>query len=221
MDEPPVSLVLFDLDGTIADTARDLFCALERLCKEESKQPPAYETFRSVVSQGSAAMLNLSFEGQLGNPHFDKLRDRLLTYYHQDIANHTVLFDGMSEVLDEFDDRGIKWGIVTNKPGWLTNPLLAKLDLDTRAICVIAGDTLARRKPHPDQLLHACELTGIAPSHSTYVGDARSDIVAGRRAGMRTIAVLFGYIPVDENPHTWGADIIISTPTSLISWVNE
>ena len=102
-----------------------------------------------------------------------------------------------------------------------TTPLLTKLNLDMRPVCIIAGDTLTRRKPHPDQLLHACEITGIAPSRSTYVGDARSDIVAGHRAGMRTIAVLFGYIPVDENPHTWGADITVSTPSELLSWVTE
>ena len=119
------------------------------------------------------------------------------------------------------DSKHIKWGIVTNKPGWLTEPLLKKLNLNTRPICTIAGDTLAHRKPHPDQLLHACELTGTPPSHGTYVGDARSDIVAGRRAGMRTIAVLFGYIPADENPRSWGADITISTPAELIPWVVE
>ena len=214
-----MNLVLFDLDGTIADTARDLLAALQRLCSEESAEPPGYEQFRRVVSQGSAAMLNLSFEGALGEPAFDNLRDRLLAHYHDDIATHTQLFEGMNEVLARLDGEAIKWGIITNKPGWLTNPLLEKLKLNKRPVCVISGDTLARRKPHPDQLLRACELTGVPPGDGIYVGDARGDIVAGHRAGMRTVAALFGYIPAGEDPHTWGADITISTPLELLNWI--
>ncbi len=216
-----MSLVLLDLDGTVADTARDLLSALERLCVEETVEPPEYERFRRVVSQGSAAMLNLAFEGELGEPFFDTLRDRLLSHYREDIANHTRLFDGMTDVLAELDAIDIKWGIVTNKPAWLTEPLLKELSLDERAVCVISGDTLPRRKPHPDQLLHACEVTGFAPQRALYVGDARSDIVAGHRAGMRTVAALFGYIPTGEDPHTWGAAITIETPIELLRWVTQ
>ena len=214
-----MSLVLFDLDGTLADTAGDLATALERLCGEESVTAPAYERVRRVVSQGSAAMLNLAFEGALGEPFFDTLRDRLLAHYREDLATHTHLFDGMDEVLAKLDAMGIKWGIVTNKPAWLTEPLLEKLHLDKRAACVISGDTLARRKPHPDQLFHACELTGVSPQRTLFVGDARSDIVAGQRAGMRTVAVMFGYIPIGEDPHDWGAAITIDTPMDLLNWV--
>lgn len=215
-----MNLVLFDLDGTLADTARDLLSALERLCVEESAQPPAYEQFRGVVSLGSAAMLNLAFEGRLGEPFFDALRDRLLAHYREDIASHTRLFSGMSEVLAKLEATDIQWGIVTNKPAWLTEPLLKKLELDERAVCVISGDTLARRKPHPDQLLHACEITGVSPERTLFVGDAHSDIVAGQRAGMRTVAALFGYIPDGEDPHNWGAAITIESPMELLGWVS-
>ena len=216
-----MSLVLFDLDGTLADTARDLLKALERLCAQESVAPPDYERFRRVVSQGSAAMLNLAFEGALGEPRFDGLRDRLLAHYREDLATHTRLFDGMADVLVELETRQIKWGVVTNKPAWLTRPLLTKLGLETRAVCVVSGDTLPRRKPHPDQLLHACELAGVTPDESIYVGDARSDILAAHRAGMRTVAALFGYIPVGEDPHRWGAQFTISTPLELLRWVTR
>ena len=214
-------MVLFDLDGTIADTARDLHSALARVCAQEAVKPPSYTRFRRVVSQGSAAMLKLAFEGKLGEPAFDDLRDRLLEYYRQDIATHTRLFEGMAEVLTELDAREIVWGIVTNKPGWLTDPLLIRLNLNKRPVCVISGDTLPRRKPHPDQLLHACEITGNSPDKCVYVGDARSDIIAGQRAGMRTIAAAFGYIPVDEDAHTWGAHVTISAPLELLHWITE
>ena len=214
------TMVLFDLDGTLADTARDLLHALERLCHQEQVDAPCYEEFRPTVSLGSIAMLKLAFDCEPGSRLFDDLRDRFLALYRQDLATHTELFPGMAEVLTELEANGVKWGVVTNKPGWLTEPLLAALGLDHKATCVVSGDTLPKRKPHPDQLLFACECAGVTPQSVVYVGDARVDIEAGSRAGMRTVAALFGYIPPGEDPYAWRADKEIARPDELIEWLD-
>ncbi|NIR28815.1 MAG: HAD-IA family hydrolase [Gammaproteobacteria bacterium] len=215
----PVHAVFFDLDGTLADTAHDLAYALNEVRREEGEAPLPFETIRPVVSLGGRALLNLAFGVDAGDPGFEHLRARFLDTYRDNLANHTRLFPGMAEVLAYVEGRDLRWGIVTNKASWLTEPLLARLGLMPRAACVVSGDTTPNRKPHPDPLLLACERTRVPPARSVYVGDSRNDIRAGQEAGMRTVVALFGYIPRDENPADWGADVFIETPQALIDWL--
>lgn len=213
------AMVLFDLDGTLADTAPDLAAALNALRGEKGLAPLAFQHIRPIVSLGSPAMLALAFEQRPGHPDYPVLRERFLDLYRADIATRTRLFPGMSLVLDALDAITLPWGIVTNKPAFLTVPLVETLGLAGRARCIVSGDTLGRRKPHPDQLLHACEETRVAAPSCVYVGDARNDVEAGRRAGMKTLVALFGYIPQGEDPFAWGADGAISSAGELFSWL--
>ncbi len=219
MGTEPLRAVFFDLDGTLADTARDLAEALNAVRREEGEAPLPFETIRPVVSLGGRALINLAFRVDVGDAGFEHLRARFLDIYRDNLANHTRLFPGMVEVLADIEERGLRWGIVTNKVSWLTEPLLARLGLLSRAACVVSGDTAPNRKPHPDPLLLACERAGVAPAASVYVGDSRNDVRAGREAGMRTVIALFGYIPRDEDPGDWGADAFIETPQRLIDWL--
>ena len=216
-----LDMILFDLDGTLADTARDLWAALERLCEEEQRPAPAYELFRPVVSQGSPAMLQLGFDCEPTHPDYPRLRARLLDLYHQDIASHTTLFPDIEHLIATLERGGYRWGIVTNKPGWLTEPLLEQLGFGSNAACVVSGDTLPQRKPDPEPLLYACRQAACPPARCAYVGDARTDITAGRRAGMHTVAASFGYIPSGEDPRTWQADTVIDAPLELLDWMHS
>jgi 2-phosphoglycolate phosphatase len=211
--------VFFDLDGTLLDTAQDLHAALNRLCEEESRPLTKYADFRGLVSQGSPAMLRLGFDCEPSAPDYERLRNRLLTLYAQDICTFTTPFPGVDQLITVLEGNAIQWGIVTNKPAWLTDKLLLKLGFAANAVCVISGDTLPRRKPEPDQLLHACDLARCVPDQSVYVGDARTDITAGRSAGMSTVAAAFGYIPAHDNPAQWQADLVIDAPLQLLDWL--
>ena len=161
----PVHAVLFDLDGTLADTAPDLAYALNQVRIQQGLQPYPLETIRPHVSHGSLALTRLGFGIDNDHPDFESLRQRLLEVYQENIAAHTTLFPHMNELLLTLEQRGIHWGVVTNKPAYLTDPLMAALGLSQRAACIVSGDTTAQRKPHPMSLLHACEVTGCAPQH--------------------------------------------------------
>jgi phosphoglycolate phosphatase len=150
---------------------------------------------------------------------FECLRLRFLELYSQNLAHRTELFPGIEPVLDELERLGLPWGVVTNKPGWLTDPLLSSLGLDRRASCVVSGDTVAERKPHPLPLLHAAALVGVAPEHCVYVGDAERDIQAGRAAGMTTVVAAYGYISADEDPAAWQPTGIVTDPGELLEWI--
>ncbi|MCI0590025.1 MAG: phosphoglycolate phosphatase [Gammaproteobacteria bacterium] len=212
--------VFFDLDGTLADTAPDLAHVLNRLLQDEGHQPLAYEKIRVRVSHGSDALIQLGFGISGSDPSFEDLRQRFLALYRSHLANETRLYPGMETALQWLERNGMKWGVITNKPAWLTNPLLEELGLSPRAACIVSGDSVANRKPHPEPLLLACELLDSKPSQCVYVGDAQRDIRAGTLAGMRTLVALFGYIDHEEDPSTWGADGIIETPLDLIDWLS-
>ena len=143
----------------------------------------------------------------------------LLDYYENNIAQYTRLFPGMDEVLQYIETRGLNWGVVTNKPAWLTDPLMAALGLDQRAACIVSGDTLQECKPHPAPLLHACDLTSSKPGQCLYVGDAERDIQAGRNAGMPTLVAMFGYLMEKDRPEDWGANALIHHPAEIIDWL--
>ena len=213
------SSVLFDLDGTLLDTAPDLAYALNRVRAEEGLDAMPYERIRPQVSNGARALVLLGFGGDERHPRFEARRQRLLAVYRDNLCRETRLFAGMELVLSAIERGGGRWGVVTNKPGWLTEPLLGALGLLERAVCVVSGDTVARRKPYPDPLLHAAQLAAAAPADCVYVGDARRDVEAARAAGMGMLAAAFGYVDAAEDPAHWGADAVVASPAELLEWI--
>ncbi len=214
-----IKTVLFDLDGTLADTAPDLAGALNHVLTTHQQAPLPYETIRPYVSHGGIALTTLGFGKE--HPDFDSLYKELLAHYQANIANETVLFEGMSELLLELETRNINWGVVTNKPAWLTEPLLDALNLTSRAAAIVSGDTLEQRKPHPAPILYACEQAGSKAEECIYIGDAERDIEAGNRAGMPSIIALFGYIAESDTPEQWGAHASINSPQEIISIIDS
>jgi phosphoglycolate phosphatase len=215
-----IETVLFDLDGTLLDTAPDLANALNAVLEANGRAPLPFEQIRPVVSHGGQALVRLGFKLEHDHPDFDPLRQQLLDHYQAHIADHTGLFPGMAEVLNVIEQRGLNWGVVTNKPGWLTDPLMDALDLTRRAASIVSGDTLNERKPHPAPLLHACNLIGSEPGNCLYVGDAERDVKAGHNAGMVTLVALFGYLMEQDRPETWGATALIEQPADILDWLD-
>ncbi len=207
--------VLFDLDGTFADTAPDLAAALNQVLQEQGKPALPFEHIRPVVSHGGIALIKLGFDIPQESLEFEVLRQRLLAIYKNNISQLTQLFEGMDELVTELENSDIAWGIVTNKPSWLTNPLMAQLGYSQRARTIVSGDTTSERKPHPEPLFHACREINCPPDQCLYVGDAERDIIAGKRAGMKTLGALFGYIEADDDPRTWGVDALIKHPREI------
>ncbi len=213
--------VLFDLDGTLADTAPDLAFALNETLRHFGREPLAYEKIRPVVSHGGIALIKLGFGLQPDDAGFEQLRQHLLEVYRNNVCRETRLFPGMPEVLDALESAGVAWGIVTNKPGWLTDPLVAALGIDTRTPAVVSGDTCERRKPHPDPIHHACTLLNHPAESCWYVGDAGRDMQAGRAAGCLTIGATFGYIHPDDPVAAWDSDLDIADPLELVQLVRK
>ena len=197
--------VLFDLDGTLIDTAPDMVATLLDIQRTEGRAPVAYELARSHVSHGSAGLISLGFPDISAAEH-ERLRLEFLDRYEQAVCVHSAVFSGLTELLDLFDASQLPWGIVTNKPARMTQPLLKALGIANRSASTVSGDTIPQRKPDPAPLLLASRETGVTPEKMVYVGDAARDIEAGRAAGMFTIAAAYGYIPANEDPATWGAD---------------
>ena len=214
-----ISCVLFDLDGTLVDTAPDMANALNRTLVNHGRQPLAFETIRPSVSLGGVALVKLAFELDEADPELDRLREEFLAIYRDNLSRESCLFPGMERVLAGLEEISASWGIVTNKPAWLTNPLMQDLQLDARTCCIVSGDTLEQRKPHPAPLLHACELLQCNPGETVYVGDARRDIEAGASAGMTTLVAAYGYIDKADNPEDWGADGLVDSPEEILAWV--
>jgi N-acetyl-D-muramate 6-phosphate phosphatase len=215
-----IHTVLFDLDGTLADTAPDLAAALNALLVEEGMAPLPFAVIRPIVSHGATALVKLGFGFGSDHHGFAVLRERLLMHYAADVCRETRVFPGIPELLAELTARGIGWGIVTNKPAFLTDPLVKHLGLIHAPVCVVSGDTTQNRKPHPEPMLHACAITGASPAHCLYVGDAERDIQAGRDAGMKTLVALFGYIAENETPAQWGADGMVREPLEILDWID-
>jgi phosphoglycolate phosphatase len=211
--QPPPRAVFFDLDGTLVDSAPDLVAAVQALCAELGAPPPDADAVRRVVSTGGRAMLRQGLPGA-DDAMIEQWLPRFLDLYSVNMLEHTRLYDGMPEVLELFEARGIAWGIVTNKPGWLARPLLDQMDLRTRCAALVTGDCLAVRKPDPAPVLHACELAGIDVATIAFVGDDLRDVQAGRAAGAHTIAAAWGYLDGGD-PHAWGADQVLKQPREL------
>lgn len=209
--------VLFDLDGTLADTARDLGSALNRLLNEEDRAPLSYEALRPHVSGGARALLRTGFGLTPADAAYAEFQRRFLAHYQAAICVDTILFEGIAALLDELDERTIPWGIVTNKAQRFTLSVVDALGLRDRAACLVSGDSSPRAKPDAGPMLLACQLVGARPAETLYVGDDLRDVLAGKAAGMGTVAVAYGYLgdgaPIEE----WGADAIIGTPAELLA----
>jgi len=214
-----IQTVLFDLDGTLLDTAPDLANALNAVLRLNKQPALPFEQIRPVVSHGGQALIELGFKLGPDHPEFEPLKKQLLAYYQAHIAEQTTLFPGMSEVLNSIEQQRINWGVVTNKPAWLTEPLMDALDLTRRASTIISGDTVDERKPHPAPLLYACKVVGNKPDSCLYIGDAERDIEAGLNAGMPTLVAMFGYLMAEDKPETWGATALIEQPSDILDWI--
>jgi phosphoglycolate phosphatase len=212
--------VLFDLDGTLLDTAPDMVGTLNALRLESGLAPLPFAEVRAQVSHGSSRLVQIGFPGADAG-RVAGLQRRFLDLYGARLAAETRLFDGMDGVLLELSRRGLAVGIVTNKPARLTDALLEQLGLRARFACVVSGDTLNERKPHPLPMLHAAELAGAAPDACIYVGDAERDVQAAHAAGMRALVAVYGYLRPDEDWPAWGGDGFIERPADLIGWLDR
>ncbi|MBL1140571.1 MAG: HAD-IA family hydrolase [Proteobacteria bacterium] len=206
-----INSILFDLDGTLADTAPDLAVALNAIRLKHGMEELSLDVISPTVSLGGNAMIKLAFNLEEGDIGFEEIREQFLNYYLDHIAEETRLYNGIKDLLASLENENKTWGIVTNKSTWLTTPLLEALSLDRRAACVVCGDTLEQRKPHPAPVLHACELIKAKPESTIYIGDAQRDIEAGNRAGTKTMIALYGYIEENEDPKSWDADAMVSS----------
>ncbi|MBS0381473.1 MAG: HAD-IA family hydrolase [Proteobacteria bacterium] len=211
----PLAAVFFDLDGTLADSARDIHDALAALSGEQGIAVPAFEHVREVVSRGARAILRTA----VGNDEVavEALLPRLLELYAATGMVHTHVFPGIEALLERIEARGMRWGVVSNKNAGLVQQVLDKLGYASRVAAVVGGDTLPQRKPDPAPLLHACGLAGVDPAHSVYVGDDPRDIVAGHAAGMYTVAAAWGYLD-GADPAGWGPDAIAADADAITRW---
>lgn len=209
--------VLFDLDGTLLDTAPDMHAALSTLMAEHDRAPLAFDSVRNHVSHGSSALVALGFP-DADAAFAEHLKRRYLEIYARDLCLATTLFPGLAELLDRVQARGWSVGVVTNKPGWLTEPLLEALGLHARMAAIVSGDSSHRRKPAPEPMWLAAHQTGLPAERHCYWGDAQRDIAAGRAAGMVTLIAGWGYIDASQTPAAWGADAALEQPADFWDW---
>ena len=221
MPEACARAVLFDLDGTLADTAPDLACALNRVRAANHLAPMPLEITRPYTSSGARGLLKIGFDLDPGDERYDALRAQFLDFYAAEICVDTRLFDGMAELLDQLDQERMPWGVVTNKAERFTLSLLQHLRLGERAACVVGGDTSARLKPHPDSLLHAAAALQLPASACVYVGDDLRDVQAARAAGMRVLAAKYGYLGDGGSIESWQADAIIEHPRQVLDYLRS
>ncbi|MEQ1517069.1 MAG: HAD-IA family hydrolase [Usitatibacteraceae bacterium] len=212
-----VSAVLFDLDGTFADTAPDMARALNVLRSNHGLEALSVASARSHVSRGARGMIDVGFGIGPADPRFVPLRDAFYDEYQGNICIESKLFDGMELLIHAMEKRSIAWGIVTNKAARFALPIAETLGFATRAACIVCGDTTPHIKPHPAPLRHAAELIGVAPQDCIYVGDDERDIQAAHAAGMRGVAATYGYIGAETDSKDWGAEYSINSPIELQS----
>ena len=214
-----VKAVLFDLDGTLADSAGDLAGAVNRIRRERGMTDVPVATLRPHASAGARGLLGAGMGVLPGDAEYPRLRDQFLAYYEAGLAETTALFDGIDALLDGLDGRGLRWGIVTNKLARYTQPVVAALGLAQRASAIVSGDTTAHPKPHPAPLLHAAAVLELPPSECVYVGDDLRDILAGNAAGMPTIVAEYGYLGEGGCADDWPASGWIEQPLDLLQWL--
>lgn len=213
------TLVLFDLDGTLIDSAPDLAGAANDLRERRGMPPLPYATLRPMAGAGARGMIGVAFGVAPGEAGYEALRDAFLERYAERLLVQTRVFDAVAAVLDTLDAAGRRWGIVTNKAMRFTAPIVAGLGLDGRAAAVIGGDSTPHIKPHPLPLLEAARLAGVEPQRCAYVGDDLRDVHAGRAAGMATLVAAWGYLGLGDPVHAWGADRVLAEPSELLNWL--
>jgi phosphoglycolate phosphatase len=217
--QSPVRLVLFDLDGTLADTAPDLVQSINDCLTARGRAVRPLAELRPWVSHGARGLIERAFGLVPGDAGYEDLRTEFVERYAAQLCRHTVLFPGVAQVLERLEAAGLRWGIVTNKIARLTDPLVRELDLAARAACVVSGDTAARAKPDPAPIHYALAQCACAAAEGVYVGDDRRDIQAGRAAGVATYAAAYGYSAQMDQIDTWEADVILARPLDLLDWV--
>jgi 2-phosphoglycolate phosphatase len=208
-------LVLFDLDGTLVDSAVDLLNAINVLAARERQAPTTLARLRPVVSKGARAMLAIAFPDH-DEPAREALRQPFLDTYAEAISAHSTPFGGIEEVLAGIEAAGARWGIVSNKPHYLCVGVVKAMGWERRSAVLLGGDSLPKRKPDPEPLWHACAECGVEPAQAVYVGDDERDIEAARRAGMKSVAALWGYRLDEEDPYSWRADEAVASPRDLL-----
>lgn len=212
-------IILFDLDGTLLDTAPDLAYALNQVRQKHQLPELPFTIIRPVVSHGMRALLKLGLDIDENHENFNTMLEECLSVYQMHATNATRLFPGMEIVLQHLDDQRVPWGIVTNKPSRFTFDILKNLDLETRAACVVCGDTLAKSKPDPEPILHACQLLQRQARDCVFVGDSSVDVKASKAAGTTSLVALYGYIGANEDPFDWKADGYVREPIEIIDWL--
>lgn len=215
-----INTILFDLDGTLVDTAPDLGHALNIQLNRHGKPALSDAAIRPFASHGSRGLIGLGFGITPKDDGFIAMRDEYLSIYDTVFTRSPALLDGIADLLQAIENKGLKWGIVTNKPRRFTQPLIKSMGLDKRAACVVSGDDAPQPKPSPATLLLACEEVDAKPENCIYLGDAERDIQAGKAAGMKSVVALFGYIDVTDKPEEWGADALISAPMDLLTMIS-
>ena len=215
-----IDAILMDLDGTLVDTAPDLVGVLNTLLVDRNLPPVPFAIARNEVSNGALGLLRLGFPKLRGDNALEPLRLEFLEVYTRNVCINSHLFNGLEDILRKLHNTSTPWAIVTNKPHSMTTPLLEALDLPHPPSCVVSGDRLPQRKPHPAPLRLGADELGIEAERCVYVGDARRDIDAGRAAGMATVAAAYGYIRAADDPAQWGASAVIRRPGDLLEAVN-
>lgn len=221
VNERRLDAVLFDLDGTLLDTAPDFHRALSHLRQQEGLPELDYSLTLQTASNGAAALIAAAFEHSPESADFQRLHQQLLDYYLAHIAVATRPYDGIPELLDWLDQEQIPWGVVTNKPERFTLPLLEQLQLKTRCAAIVCPDHVSERKPHPEPLFLACRHIGCQPADTVYIGDHGRDIEAGINAGMTTVAALYGYLEADAHPADWHASHQVDDARLIQPWLTQ
>lgn len=213
--------VLFDLDGTLLDTAPDIAYVLNQVRLKHKLPELPFSSIRPVVSHGMKALLKLGGFDHLKQENFTDLLEECFSLYQKHATNATRLFPGMEKVLDYLSDHHVSWGVVTNKPSRFTFDILKNLDLETRTACIVCGDTLTKSKPDPEPILHACDILHQQTHNVVYVGDSHIDVTASKAAGTISLVALYGYIGTNEDPFAWKADGYVREPIEIIEWLKQ
>ncbi|MGJ7529745.1 HAD-IA family hydrolase [Variovorax sp. GB1P17] len=221
MTNASTQAVLFDLDGTLIDSAPDLGAAADKMRTDRGLASYPLERYRPMAGSGARGMLGVAFGITPEAPEFDELREEFFVAYERRMLLNTHVFDGVQVLIEALQERGLLWGVVTNKSARFTDPLTSAIPLFATARAIVSGDTTPFSKPHPEPLHEAARRLGVASSACIYVGDDERDIIAGRAAGMRTVAAAYGYMGSQADAALWKADASISSPLELLKFLNS